>query len=144
MLRPMGIFVVVAVLIGVACGPSGPTAPELRAGREVYGNVCSTCHGNRGQGGVGPALDRVLSTWPSCADHQRWIALGSEGWKAEVGPTYGANDLEITKVMPGQSDSLTEREIAAVAAFERVEYGGGEVDAVLEDCGLDEPEGTPD
>lgn len=139
MLRPLGLVVAVAIALGVACGSSGPAAPELRAGRETYGDVCSACHGSRGQGGVGPALDQVLETWPSCDDHQRWIALGSEGWKAEVGPTYGATDVAITDVMPGQAGSLTEREIAEVAAFERVEYGGGEVDAVLADCGLGKP-----
>ena len=135
----MGAVVAVAVVIGVACGPGEATAPELRAGREVYGDVCSTCHGNRGQGGVGPSLESVIDTWPSCLDQQRWISLGSEGWKAEVGPTYGAGQAEITKVMPGQAASLTERQIAQVAAFERVEYGGGDVDVVLADCGIADP-----
>lgn len=136
MLRPVVMVVTVAIAIGVACGPSAPSSTELRSGRETYGNVCSTCHGNRGQGATGPSLDQVLTTWPSCADHQRWIALGSEGWKAEVGPTYGATETAITAVMPGQAETLTEREIAEVAAFERVEYGGGDVEAVLADCGL--------
>jgi mono/diheme cytochrome c family protein len=139
MFRPVVLTLAVAVVIGAACGSSGPASPELRAGRDTYGGTCSACHGNRGQGGVGPALDQVLSTWPTCADQQRWIALGSERWQAEVGPTYGANDAEITGVMPGHGEKLTEREIAEVAAFERVEYGGGDVDEVLVDCGLTGP-----
>lgn len=131
--------VAVAALIGVACGGGAPSSAELRSGRNTYGDVCATCHGNRGQGGIAPALDQVLNTWPSCDDHQRWIALGSEEWKTAVGPTYGAENTEITDVMPGQGGNLTEREIAEVAAFERVEYGGGDPDEVLADCGLVDP-----
>jgi len=125
-------------LVGIACG--GSSLPEaLRDGREVYGDVCSTCHGNRGQGGVGPELSGVLETWPTCEQHQEWIALGSERWKDEHGLTYGATDKAITKVMPEHEGRLSAREIAAVAAFERVEYGGGDTDVVLADCGLTTP-----
>lgn len=138
MVRPIATVMLTMVLIAVGCGPGESGSPELRTGRSIYADRCATCHGNRGQGGVGPALDQVLATWPSCDDQQRWISLGSEGWKELVGPTYGANDAPIDKVMPGQADLISEREIAMVAAFERVEYGGGEPAAVLSDCGLDD------
>lgn len=37
--------------------PSGPTAGELAsAGKEVYAVWCAACHGDQGQGVVGPAL----------------------------------------------------------------------------------------
>ena len=36
-------------------------------------------------------------------DHQEWIALGSENWKAQYGSAYGAGNTPITKVMPGQA-----------------------------------------
>lgn len=125
-------------LVAVACG--GPSLSDaLREGRDVYGDSCSSCHGDSGQGGVGPTLEAVMQTWPSCSDHQDWIALGSERWKAERGPTYGAADAPITAVMPSHDDRLTPRQIAAVAAFERVQYGDGDADAVLLDCGLGEP-----
>ena len=129
-------IVAVMILVGIGCGPGTTTPEALRAGRGVYADTCSTCHGNRGQGGVGPSLAEVRDTWPSCDDHQQCIALGSEGWKAEHGPTYGADDTPITKVMPGQAETLTPDEIAAVAAFERVEYGGGDPAGELAACGL--------
>lgn len=135
MIRQAGATVVAMIIIGVSCG-SGSTTPELRTGRGVYADNCSTCHGSRGQGGVGVALSEVRETWPSCDDHQDWIALGTERWKAERGPVYGASDTPVTKVMPPHVDRLTPDEIAAVAAFERVEYGGGDPATELAACGL--------
>jgi mono/diheme cytochrome c family protein len=126
----------VMVVIGVSCGPGSVTSDELRVGRSVYADNCSSCHGNRGQGGVGPALSDVRETWPSCDEHQAWIALGTERWTTERGPVYGAHDTPVTKVMPGHADRLTPEEIAAVAAFERVEYGGGDPAIELGACAL--------
>lgn len=137
-LRHLGPFAVFVTLVALSCAP-GEAAPEaLRNGRGVYGDRCSSCHGDAGQGGVGPSLENVLNTWPSCVDQMEWIALGSEGWKKAHGPTYGANHTEITKPMPGHADTLSDEEIAAVAAFERVEYGGGDADTELAACGLSE------
>ena len=136
MIRNIGVVVAVMIVIAIGCGPGSATSESLRTGRGVYGDRCSACHGNRGQGGVGPSLADVLDTWPDCSDQQEWIALGSEGWKAEHGPTYGANSIPVDKVMPEHATTLTPAEIAAVAAFERVEYGGGDVTAELAACGL--------
>jgi mono/diheme cytochrome c family protein len=130
----VGAMVVIG-MIGFSCAPESSHA-ELRTGRGVYADNCSTCHGNRGQGGVGPALADVRKVWPSCADQQDWIALGTERWQAERGPVYGADDTPITKVMPSHADRLTPEEIAAVAAFQRVEYGGGDPASELAACGL--------
>ena len=135
--RHLGPFVAVTV-VALSCAPGADTPAALRTGRGVYGDSCSSCHGDAGQGGVGPSLQNVLSTWPSCDDQKEWIALGSEGWKQAHGPTYGANDAEITKLMPGHANSLSDEEIAAVAAFERVEYGGGDPAVELTACGLTE------
>lgn len=136
MRRRLLLLAATATVLGIGCGPGGPSNESLRVGRSVYADSCSSCHGNRGQGGVGPALSGVLDTWPSCSDHQDWIALGSERWKTERGPTYGADDATITNVMPAHDDSLTDTEIAAVAAFERVEYGEGDPATELAACGL--------
>lgn len=135
-LRHATAFGLTVFIIAVACAPKTDTPKALRTGRSVYGDGCSTCHGDAGQGGVGPSLYDVLETFPSCADHMEWITLGSEGWKNAHGPTYGANDTEITKPMPAHGEKLSADEIAAVAAFERVEYGGGDAAAELADCGL--------
>jgi mono/diheme cytochrome c family protein len=134
-IRQAGATVVAMIVIGVGCG-SGSTTPELRTGRGVYADNCSSCHGSRGQGGVAPSLAEVNETWPSCDDHQDWIALGTERWKAERGPVYGARETPVTRVMPAHADRLTAEEIAAVAAFERVEYGGGDPATELAACGV--------
>ncbi|HSM02944.1 MAG TPA: c-type cytochrome [Acidimicrobiia bacterium] len=128
------LLLVLCVVALVGCGDSADD--PLAEGRSIYGDVCSACHGAGGQGGVGPALSSVLDTWPDCDGHMEWIRLGSDGWKAEHGDTYGATGRAVSGGMPPQADSLTAAEIAAVAAFERVRYGGGDRDAVLADCGL--------
>jgi len=43
--------------------------------------------------------------------------------------------------MPGFGGSLTEEQIAAVAAFERARFGGANPDETLVDCGLAEVAG---
>lgn len=134
-LRPVLVFVAV-LAVGTGCGPGGTDQEGLRTGRGVYADNCSACHGTRGQGGVGPALSEVLTVWPSCTDHMEWIRLGSERWQQERGPTYGALDRPIDNVMPGYEGDLSDAEIAAVAAFERVEYGGGDPDTELAACGV--------
>lgn len=136
MLRQLGLVAIASVVFAVGCAPSTATPDALRTGRSVYADNCSTCHGKRGQGGVGPNLSKVLEVWPSCTDHQTWIALGSDRWQLEHGSTYGAFDAPITNVMPAHDERLTDDEIAAVAAFERVEYGGGDAAAELRSCGL--------
>jgi mono/diheme cytochrome c family protein len=140
MIRRVAAIIVIMVVGGVACGPGTVTPEALRVGRGVYGDRCSTCHGKRGQGAVGPSLSDVRDTWPTCDEHQEWIRLGSEGWKAEHGPVYGADDTPITKVMPAHETTLTPTEIASVAAYERVQYGGGDPVAELRACGL--PDGN--
>lgn len=129
-------LVVATMLVVVGCG-TGDAPPEaLRGGRDTYADRCSTCHGSSGQGGAGPAFDDVLAVWSDCSDQQRWISLGSERWSSEVGPEYGDTDRPITGVMPGHGDELSDREIAEVAAYVRVQYGGGDLDTELAACGL--------
>jgi hypothetical protein len=78
----------------------------------------------------------VLATWPECADHIRWITIGSAGWRDEVGATYGADAKPIEGGMPGHRDKLTTGQIAAVAAFERITYGGADEAETLAACGV--------
>ena len=46
--------------LGAAIAPDGTGLPEgsgtVAAGREVFSNRCSKCHGEKGDGAVGPAL----------------------------------------------------------------------------------------
>ena len=120
------------------------TINYIAIGQEVYAGAgaCAGCHGGGGGGGVGPAFTggALYTTFPTCADHAKWIQLGSAGWQAEVGPTYGAENTVSIGGMPGFQGKLTEDEIYAVVVFERVVFGGGDTEEVLIDCGLLETE----
>ena len=120
------------------------TINYIALGQEVYAGAaaCAGCHGGGGGGGVGPAFTggALYTTFPTCADHTKWIQLGSAGWQAEVGPTYGAENTVSIGGMPGFQGKLTEDELYAVVVFERVVFGGGNTEEVLSDCGLLETE----
>ncbi|MFV1962251.1 MAG: cytochrome c, partial [Acidimicrobiia bacterium] len=110
---------------------------DIYAGAEVSGVNCSGCHGVGGQGsGPFPALTGVLTTFSACADHVEWVGLGSSGFQAAGENSYGDTSKPITGGMPSFSSNLTEEQIAAVSAFERVRFGGGDPDQILVDCGL--------
>lgn len=128
--------IVVAVFIAACAQTTSQLSSDLEAGRDTYRARCATCHGGNGEGGAGPALAGVIETFSSCDDQMRWISLGSGRFESEVGPTYGDQDTEITGVMPEFSTSLTEEEIARVAAFERHEFAGATQTEAAEECGL--------
>jgi mono/diheme cytochrome c family protein len=132
--NPISALLVLALALP-ACASTSADGP-LREGRTVYGNVCSACHGDAGQGGVGPALDNVTATFPSCDDHIEWVSLGSEKWKETYGDTYGANASPVEGAMPGHSETLTNSEIALVAAFERTRYGGVDEETAMDQCNI--------
>ena len=116
------------------------TINYVALGQQVYsgGAACAGCHGAGGGGGVGPAFTggALYTTFPTCADHTKWIQLGSANWQSEVGPTYGAEETVSIGGMPGFQGKLTEDELYAVVVFERVVFGGGDTEEVLADCGL--------
>lgn len=130
--------VIAASLFVVACGSDSQQADDgLATGRRIYGDICSTCHLSDGSGGsLAEPLTGVFETFPGCDEHIRWVTMGSARWQEEVGSTYGATAKEIDRVMPGWGEKLSAEEIAQVAAFERVRYGGGNQDAVMADCGV--------
>ncbi len=118
----------------------------LAVGEQVYAEVaaCQGCHGDQGQGGVGPPLSggAVLTTFGSCEDHVTWVRLGTQGWAAEVGETYGDSGKPVGGggTMPGFS-TLSDEQLRAVTYFERVRFGGANPEEALADCGLGEPAG---
>ena len=134
MLKPIAAIATLTLALS-ACSSASADAP-LSEGRTVYGNVCSACHGNAGQGGVGPALENVTATFPSCDDHIEWVSLGSEEWKKVRGDTYGANATPVAGAMPSHSATLTNTEIALVAAFERSRFGGLEEQTAVDQCNI--------
>jgi mono/diheme cytochrome c family protein len=134
MFKPLATVALLSLVLA-GCGGGGADS-MLKEGRTVYGNVCSACHGDAGQGGVGPALADVTATFPSCTDHIEWISLGSEAWKAVYGDTRGTKTDPIEGLMPGHSESLTTSEIALVAAFERSNYGGLDEQTAIDQCNI--------
>lgn len=123
------------VLALAGCGGDAADDP-LADGIRVYGRMCSACHGNQGQGGVGPPLASVAEEFPSCAEHIEWVTLGSDGWSDAHGETYGATEKPVTGGMPAFGATLSADEIAAVAAFERHRHAGVPLEVVLADCGV--------
>ncbi len=112
---------------------------DIYAGGVVAGVTCSGCHGVNGQGSsTFPALTGVLTTFGACVDHIEWVGLGSSGFQSAGESSYGDTSKPIAGGMPTFSSNLTEEQIAAVAAFERVRFGGGDPDEALIDCGLAE------
>ena len=119
-------------------------ADYFAIGEEVYAGIgCVACHG-AGGGGVAsfPAFTggELLSTFPegSCDAQIEWISLGTSGWPE---PTYGANEKPVGgsgAVMPGFANTLDDEELAAVALYERVAFGGQDLEAALADCGFAE------
>lgn len=115
-------------------------------GQEVNGVNCSGCHGAGGGGGAGPALNSVLNVFGACTDHIEWVTLGTGGFQAAGRGTYGDTNKTVGGFgqMPGFGSSLSAEQIAAVASFERVRFGGEPPDQALTDCGLvAPPEGPP-
>ncbi|MDH5505237.1 MAG: cytochrome c [Acidimicrobiia bacterium] len=123
---------------GVGGGGAGQT-DFIAIGSGVYSS-CAACHGANGQGVSGPALSggAVLATFSSCEDHVTWVALGSAGWQAQFGNTYGDNNTPVAGGMQAWGESLTEEEVRSVVLYERVAFGGEGLDAAITDCGLDE------
>lgn len=112
---------------------------DIYTGGAVTGVNCAGCHGANGEGsGIFPALTGVLITFGACAEHIEWVGLGSSGFQSAGESSYGDTSKPIAGGMPSFGSNLTEEQIAAVSAFERVRFGGGDPDEVLIDCGLAE------
>ncbi len=116
------------------------TVDLFALGAEVYDGIgCTACHGPAG-GGVAsfPAFTggALLTTFPqdSCSAQIEWIGLGTLDWPDS---TYGANAKPVGgsgAVMPGFAGVLSSQEIAAVALYERVAFGGQDLEAAITDC----------
>ena len=125
--------------------PGGGTTDFLARGEALFTDTqvaCNVCHGNNGEGGVGPTFagGAVLITFPSCADHVQWVQLGSTGWQAQVGAAYGAQGTLSKGGMPAFGDALGDQDLRSVITFERVRFGGANLEETLADCGLVIPE----
>jgi mono/diheme cytochrome c family protein len=136
--------VLMIVLLLAACGGDGVgngggSGDQTGGGQQVYRASCRVCHGTDGGGGVGRPLSGVVETFPDCADQVRWVTLGSERWREEVGPTVGGREVGTSPVMPSFEDTLSENEIRRAIVYERTAFGGADLAATLQDCGLPPP-----
>ncbi len=113
------------------------TGAFLVMGEAVF-ETCAGCHGVNGEGGVGPALATVLTTFSSCSDHIEWVTLATGGFQEAGIDTYGdlAEPVGGEGFMPGFATSNTAEEIASVVAFERIRFGGADPEETLTECGL--------
>ncbi len=102
--------------------------PQLALGATLYATNCSGCHGAGGEGGTGRPLDQVLTVFPNPEDHLIWIRDGNAA--LDPGRPYGAPAVgrkahtEGYGTMPGFGGALDADQIAAIARYERVTFGG--------------------
>ncbi len=84
--------------------PTGAQAHDatLLAGRKVFSAECASCHGARGQGGVGPTFQdgRLLRDYPNAEDQVTFVSNGRG-------------------VMPSFAGVLTHTQLEQVVAYER-------------------------
>jgi mono/diheme cytochrome c family protein len=125
-------------------GPAGGGTDYVAMGAGLYtgGPACAGCHGGAGEGLSGPPLAGVVATFSSCLDHIEWVAKGTIGFQAEGRTTYGDLGTPVGATsarMPSFGSQLSPEQIAAVAAYERVRFGGAPVDETLVACGLATP-----
>ena len=130
--------------VAVNCDGSdfGDTEPNFFAmGEEIFASRCAACHGASGGGAAGPALSggAVVATFSQCSDHVKWVELGSADWPES---TYGDSDKAVSASgMPGFGPLLNdEQALRAVVLYERVNFGGQDLQTAEVECGLVEPE----
>ena len=90
------------VLAGCSSSPAVPSDPTLAKGQQVYNQNCSSCHGEKGEGVVGPRLIGVAQTYP---DVNKQIAVITNGVKGST--------------MPAWKDKLSPDDIKAVTQYTR-------------------------
>lgn len=98
---PSGEPVQEAVAVAAEGGEDGDLTAELVAeGEAIFASTCATCHGNEGEGRVGPPLDgrQALSRSSTVVTT---VLFGGKS------------------IMPAFGDQLSDREVAAVATFVR-------------------------
>ena len=127
---PLWAFMYVRALTPTADRIAGP----LGDGASVY-TGCSSCHGSRGEGGVGYQFSQgeVLKTFPHIEDQLRWVDNGTDAYVTAGIEIYGdpnrpggAHIAKAKGVMPAQKGQLTDAQILAVVCHERFTLGGAD------------------
>ncbi|MBA2495633.1 MAG: hypothetical protein H0V33_00770, partial [Acidimicrobiia bacterium] len=117
-----------AFVYALTLDPPTQEDPILAEAAAAYGSAgCGGCHGATGGGGVGPAfIDGAIGeTFSDFEDHAEWIQLGTNGWAAENGSTYGDNAKPVggVGVMPA-FPQLDEETLMLIVRYEREVLGG--------------------
>ncbi|HEY8217387.1 MAG TPA: cytochrome c [Acidimicrobiia bacterium] len=101
----VGITALAFVVALFANEPGGESGAQTSPGASIYAANCATCHGNAGQGGVGPVLaGKVVSKFPDAADQIAIVKDGRGG-------------------MPSFGGDLSDAQIAQVVEYTRTELG---------------------
>lgn len=93
-------------------------------GAQVYSGNCASCHGARGEGGVGPALAGGESklTFPEEGQHIEWVQNGSSSRRGQPygdAARPGGQRVAASGGMPAFGGQLSPAQIAAVVLYER-------------------------
>jgi len=97
---------VIALFVNEPDGGGGGGGATQPPGAAIYTASCATCHGQDGQGGVGPTLaGEVVDAFPDPADEIAVVTNGRGG-------------------MPSFGGDLTDEEIAQVVEYTRTDLGG--------------------
>jgi mono/diheme cytochrome c family protein len=132
---PLWAFMYVRALTPAAeriAGPLGDGATEFTGG-------CASCHGSKGEGGVGYQFSQgeVLKTFPRIEDQLRWVYAGTDAYVTAGVDIYGdpkrAGGPHVARAkgtMPQQGEKygggLTDAQILAVVCHERFTLGGAD------------------
>ena len=108
-----GLVVVGAATVFAACGgqsaPATPSDPVLAKGPQIYSQKCASCHGQGGNGGMGPKLAGVVANrYPNIEDQMNVIRSGRGSM-----PAFGGTS----------ASALSDSDIEAVARYEREVLG---------------------
>ena len=117
-----------AFVYALTLDPPTQEDPILVEAEAAYGAAgCGGCHGATGGGGVGPAFigGAIGETFSDYEDHADWVTLGTNGWAAENGDTYGDNAKPVggVGVMPA-FPQLDEETLMLIVRYEREVLGG--------------------
>lgn len=96
----LGATLALGVLAG--CGSDGSSRPSA-SGASIYATNCARCHGAEGQGGVGPSLAGIASTFPEADGQIAFVSNGGGG-------------------MPRFGDLLSDADIRAVVDYTRATF----------------------
>ena len=91
--------ITVALLFTVSPTVAGPTDSVVASGADLFISKCAGCHGQSGEGGVGPALAGGLARFGSIEEVASFVSTGAPG------------------SMPGFESRLTPADINALVEF---------------------------